>query len=166
MKNLLTILGTSVIGVSSALGATMHAKTNLDEISVKTTNQLKADDTIKVDLNFYKEDSFNGTSSQAAYGETHIIFNFLDYANSWEAFIDKYPTVTVSGYIHVYAWTGSEVNKIRAFTSDISSDVSSTEAVWIAYSSEAEGYSHQELNFTLALWHDDHNIYWGYSVME
>ncbi|WP_368487055.1 hypothetical protein [Spiroplasma sp. DGKH1] len=167
MKNLLTILGTSVIGISSGLGAAMHTQANLNKISVKTTNQEKSDEQLQVDINFYKEDSFNGTSSEASYNETHIILNFLDYADSWQAFMDKYLTAVISGFVYVHAWSKDEkLTKIQTFTNDISSDVSTTEAIWVVSSSGDGGFAHQELTFALGLWHDDHNIYWGYSVAE
>ena len=60
----------------------MYPKINLNELSVKTTNQVKAAERLKIDLNFYKEDSFNGTSLEASYGEIHIILISLNYANS------------------------------------------------------------------------------------
>ncbi|AHF57844.1 hypothetical protein [Spiroplasma eriocheiris] len=101
MKNLLTILGTSVIGISSALGATLNAKTNFQTSLQQVTNQTTANDSIKTDINFHKEEWFDGTNSHSIFGGGDVIINYLNYENNWEDFKAKYPMAVMVGHIEV-----------------------------------------------------------------
>ncbi|AHF57753.1 hypothetical protein [Spiroplasma eriocheiris] len=144
-----------------------HTKKYFGHATITMTLRNNSTAPFQINIGFKSHDSYNGTSSSDFHSETHILLDYFDYADSWDSFVKKYPSVTLNGSLSVHAWgeDGSLTNMKTTTTNIALNNPKTSPATWECKKSGSV-IGNQLMAVWFYLWHDDHNIYWAFQRQE
>ncbi len=172
----------------ATLTLTSNSIINTVDSNMMLTNQLSINNcslslgnksSIENKLNYKWNDSYNWFFSISNnYSDPYKIVKWTDYAKDWNTFTSIYSTFNFDSdsYLKVSTASGKEDNKCLnsqvtttkikvAQAKDVDNSLFEVSInTWPGYGPNNPGGTGTAIEFYLAVWHDDNNIYWKWHI--